>query len=75
MASTYANRVGTEKGRRTTESTPSLVRRDLDIVTRTGRMDNEDYQHRIDINRELRARKNEEAAAGKTRLITDDKKY
>ena len=75
MASTYAKRVGTEKGRRTTESTSSLVRRDLDIVTRTGRMDDEDYQHRVDIGRELRTRKNEAAAAGKTRLTTQDKKY
>lgn len=75
MASTYAKRVGTEKGRRTTESTPSLIRRDLDIVTRSGPMDDEDAQHRADIDRELRARKNEAAASGKIRLTTQDKKY
>ena len=71
-------RVGTEKGRDTNASDMFMIDK-INMLAKksegTGMPKEDQYRMQESMDQLSRRRKNEDAAAGKTRLTTDDKKY
>ena len=74
-----AKRVGTEKGRNTSATTRDLVKTSVALEKKyegQGVSDKNDQYRMQEVSEQLlRRKKNEDAAAGKTRLTVQDKKY